>query len=195
MSLAGDTARAKWTSPYFWLLIFIIKYSFKIMRRFYFLVIMFFSCSCQNVDKNTEDTSDVKMNQDVGRNEFIGNWICKGGNGGVTNIYSVDSVEIELANNQLWVLAKIIKVDTLPNIAYLYFKNTKDVGAGFNDVIWNDLAKDKPIGKLEKINDTIIIKTSYAFYNEKMKKYDDLAFDWDSCDTLYPEKMVLEEMN
>ena len=114
-----------------------------------------------------------------------GYWSCKN-TGGQTIIKSLDSVKLEISSNQIWILTSLKEKKDSNAVFYIYLVKPLDLGRGGMNLDWDNFSKSVPIGRLLKINDSMIIKKWYGFYNRTNAKYEDQwAYDWDACDTIY----------
>lgn len=131
--------------------------------------IIFTSCSIANSDKNR------LLNE--------GNYSCKNNFGGNTKIFSKDSIILGLIMNQLWVQVKATHRDS--NEYLLHFVEVNDAGSIRTNFNWNKLSKERPLGSIKIINDTLLIKEFYGLFDsETDKEISDLALDWNICDTI-----------
>ena len=113
---------------------------------------------------------------------------CKYNNyGGITKIYSKDSIELGLATNQVWIFVRAQKEPNSKKFN-LFFTEISDLGRGGMMIPWNNISKNKVIGSLFFISEDKILINFKGLYDSKKSKYINYPFDWDSCDTLYLNK-------
>jgi hypothetical protein len=117
--------------------------------------------------------------------DVAGAWSTQNGCGS-TRIYSLDSIELGLVANQVWILARGVPNAVDCRILDLYLMEPVDLGEGGMALAWDNFSRKKPIGRLEFISGVKMLTAWNGFYDESEDVViSDFAYDWICDDTLF----------
>jgi len=156
---------------------------FKVHRLTLFLTFLFFTpIFSQNQDGTSNDSCDF-----FSSNPINGSW--KNPNGcGITNIYSLDSIELSLVSMQIRVLVRGVPDENDCMKLNLYLVQPTDLGGGGMMLSWDNFSLSIPIGELEFINTCKMKNTWLGFYDTQADStISEFAYDWNCADTLFKD--------
>lgn len=126
---------------------------------------------------NIENLRDTPLNPET---TLLGSWTGKECLGS-TYIRSLDSIELGLSSNQVWIQASAERSEMDSSSFDLYYVTPLDLGRGGMSMPWGDFSSTTPIATLTIVNKSKIISKWHGLYNDMTGEYvKDFAFDW--CD-------------
>jgi hypothetical protein len=138
---------------------------------------LFFSCTTKH---QSSGSANVKLTK-----RMFGAWHCRGGIGAATLIKGTKEIELCLADNLIWIKTRAKAVPDSGSLYNLYFVETSDVSPSVTVVDWENISTSRPVATIRIIDDTTILKKWLGLFNTSGKSIQDVAIDWEACDTIF----------